>query len=69
LSRHRGKTALVGAEAEHDASLDAGGDGPLPSRPGFRFQLSTVEMLDVAGAFEAIVRSMVEGGSVSLRRT
>jgi hypothetical protein len=39
------------------------------SRPGFRFQLSTVEMLDVAGAFEAIVRSMVEGGSVSLRRT
>jgi hypothetical protein len=39
------------------------------SRPGFRFQLSTVDMLDVAGAFEAIVRSMVEGGSVSLRRT
>jgi hypothetical protein len=36
---------------------------------GVPFPVLTVEMLDVAGAFEAIVRSMVEGGSVSLRRT
>jgi predicted dehydrogenase len=36
---------------------------------GVPFAVSTVEMLDVAGALEAIVRSMAEGGSVSLRRT
>ncbi len=33
---------------------------------GIAFPVSTAEMLDVAGAFEAIVRSMVEGDSVSL---
>jgi predicted dehydrogenase len=35
---------------------------------GTPFPVSTTEMLDVAGAFEAIVRSMVEGGSVTVRR-
>jgi hypothetical protein len=36
---------------------------------GIPFPVSTTEMLDVAGAFEAVVRSMTEGGSVTVRRT
>jgi predicted dehydrogenase len=35
---------------------------------GMPFPVSTVEMLDVANAFEAIVRSMEEGSPVLLRR-
>jgi len=36
---------------------------------GKPFPVSTADMLDVVGAFEAIVRSMAQGGSVKLRRT
>jgi predicted dehydrogenase len=36
---------------------------------GKPFPVSTDDMLDVAGAFEAIIRSMTEGGPVAVRRS
>ena len=35
---------------------------------GKPFPVTTADMLDVAGAFEAIIRSMAEGGPVAVRR-
>ena len=34
---------------------------------GVPFPVTTADMLDVVGAFEAIIRSMVEGGTVKVR--
>jgi predicted dehydrogenase len=36
---------------------------------GTPFAVSTSDMLDVVGAFEAIIRSMSEGGPVTVRRS
>ncbi len=35
---------------------------------GKPFPVSTADMLDVVGAFEAIIRSMAEGGPVAVKR-